>query len=113
MTKCFEFKLQLPEKTIKTFVYSDTGKDIESRFPGYKVSNIKEIEDPVSEKNLFKNTKKKECSTHTKDKEDKGECCKEESKEPKKPKVLKEDGTELTLEDLDVEVQEIFNRKDK
>ena len=88
MTKCFEFKLQLPEKTIKTFVYSDTGKDIESRFPGYKVSNIKEIEDPVSEKNLFKNTKKKECSAHTKDKEDKGECCKEESKEPKKPKVL-------------------------
>tara|TARA_B100000686_G_scaffold190020_2_gene196717 strand:+ start:7035 stop:7376 length:342 start_codon:yes stop_codon:yes gene_type:complete len=113
MTKCFEFKLQLPEKTIKTFVYSDTGKDIESRFPGYKVSNIKEIEDPVSEKNLFKNTKKKECSAHTKDKEDKGECCKEESKEPKKPKVLKEDGTELTIEDLDVEVQELFKGKDK
>ena len=49
MTKCFEFKLQLPEKTIKTFVYSDTGKDIESRFPGYKVSNIKEIPDPLKD----------------------------------------------------------------
>ena len=34
-------------------------------------------------------------------------------KEPSKPKVLKEDGTELTIEDLDVEVQEILHRKDK
>jgi hypothetical protein len=103
MTKCFEFKLKLPEKTIKTFVYSDTGKDIESRFPGYKVSNVKEIEDPVCEKNLFKSSKKKK----VKEKEP------EVPKEPDKPKVLKEDGTELTLEDLDVGVQEIFNRKDK
>jgi|TARA_B100000959_G_scaffold220943_1_gene233578 hypothetical protein len=101
MTKCFEFKLKLPEKTIKTFVYSDTGKDIELRFPGNKVSNVKEIEDPVCEKNLFKSGKKK------KEKEP------EIPKEPSKPKVLKEDGTELTIEDLDVEVQEILHRKDK
>jgi hypothetical protein len=101
MTKCFEFKLKLPEKTIKTFVYSETGKDIDSRFPGYNVSNIKEIDDPMSEKNLYKQSKKK------KEKEP------EILKEPSKPKVLKEDGTELTIEDLDIEVQEIFNRKNK
>ena len=47
MTKCWEFKLKLEKKTIKTFVYSDTGKDIESRFPNNKVTNIKEIDDPL------------------------------------------------------------------
>ena len=48
MTKCWQFDLQLPEKTISTFVYSDDGKDIEQRFPKYKLSNIKEIDDPLS-----------------------------------------------------------------
>ena len=47
MTKCWEFKLKLEKKTIKTFVYSDTGKDIESRFPNNKITNIKEIKDPL------------------------------------------------------------------
>ena len=28
MTKCWEFKLKVEKKTIKTFVYSDDGKDI-------------------------------------------------------------------------------------
>ena len=46
-TKCWEFKLKLEKKTIKTVVYSDTGKDIESRFPNNKVTNIKEINDPL------------------------------------------------------------------
>ena len=45
MTKCYEFKLQLPKRTITTFVYSDTGEDIESRFTPHKVSKIKEIKD--------------------------------------------------------------------
>ena len=49
MTKCWEFKLKLEKKTIKTFVYSDTGKDIESRFPNNKVTNIKEIDDPLKD----------------------------------------------------------------
>ena len=55
-SKCYEFKLHLeptpfgadvPEpKTITTFVYSDTGKDIEQRFVPHKVTDIKEISDP-------------------------------------------------------------------
>ena len=49
MTKCWEFKLKLEKKTIKTFVYSDTGKDIASRFSNYKVTNIKEINDPLND----------------------------------------------------------------
>tara|TARA_S200000501_G_scaffold334936_1_gene339256 strand:- start:750 stop:914 length:165 start_codon:yes stop_codon:yes gene_type:complete len=49
MTKCWEFNLELKDKKIKTFVYSDTGNDIESRFEPHKVSNIKEIADPLAE----------------------------------------------------------------
>ena len=49
MTKCWEFKLKLEKKTIKTFVYSDNGKDIEARFPNNKVTNIKEIDDPLKD----------------------------------------------------------------
>ena len=49
MTKCWEFKLKLEKKTIKTFVYSDNGKDIEARFPNNKVTNIKEINDPIKD----------------------------------------------------------------
>ena len=49
MTKCWEFKLKLEKKTIKTFVYSDNGKDIASRFPNNKVTNIKEIDDPLND----------------------------------------------------------------
>ena len=49
MTKCWEFKLKLKKKTIKTFVYSDDGKDIASRFPNNKVINIKEITDPLKD----------------------------------------------------------------
>ena len=48
MTKCWKFDLQMSDKTISTFVYSDTGKDIEKRFPNFKVSNIKETDDPLS-----------------------------------------------------------------
>ena len=49
MTKCWEFKLKLKKKTIKTFVYSDNGKDIEARFPNNKITNIKEINDPLND----------------------------------------------------------------
>ena len=49
MTKCWEFKMKLEKKTIKTFVYSDNGKDIASRFPNNKVTNIKEIDDPLKD----------------------------------------------------------------
>ena len=55
-SKCWEFELDiqptpfgadvLEPKTITTFVYSDTGKDIEQRFTPHKVSNIREITDP-------------------------------------------------------------------
>ena len=47
--KAWEFNLKLEKKTIKTFVYSDTGKDIETRFPNYKVTNIKQIPDPLKD----------------------------------------------------------------
>ena len=47
--KAWEFNLKLEKKTIKTFVYSDTGKDIETRFPNHKVTNIKEIDDPLKD----------------------------------------------------------------
>ena len=53
MTKAWSFKLkfmhQAKLKTIKTFVYSDTGLDIEERFYPNLVSNIKEIEDPLKD----------------------------------------------------------------
>ena len=50
MTKCWKFELDLKTRKIKTFVYSDTGTDIEKRFTkGYKVSNIKQIDDPLAE----------------------------------------------------------------
>ena len=48
--KAWQFNLKLEKKTIKTFVYSDTGKDIETRFPNNKVTNIKEIPDPLKDK---------------------------------------------------------------
>ena len=47
--RCWEFNLKLENKTIKTFVYSDTGKDIASRFPNSTVTNIKEIPDPLKD----------------------------------------------------------------
>ena len=47
--KAWGFNLKLEKKTIKTFVYSDTGKDIETRFPNHKVTNIKEIDDPLKD----------------------------------------------------------------
>ena len=47
--KVWEFTLKSEKKTIKTFVYSDTGKDIASRFPNHKVTNIKQIPDPLKD----------------------------------------------------------------
>ena len=56
MTKTWQFELNIEQipfgadisepRQITTFVYSDTGKDIEQRFIPHKVSNIKEIKDP-------------------------------------------------------------------
>ena len=45
--KAFEFDLKMKDRTIKTFVYSETGLDIEERFPNMTVSNIKETDDPI------------------------------------------------------------------
>ena len=47
--RAWQFNLKLEKKTIKTFVYSDTGKDIETRFPNHKVTNVKEIPDPLTD----------------------------------------------------------------
>ncbi len=55
MTRCWEFELDLKTRKIKTFVYSDTGTDIEQRFTkGYTVSNIKEIDDPLEQNKKVK-----------------------------------------------------------
>ena len=43
LNKMWEFDLDTGDRQFKTWVYSDTGKDIEKRFKPYKVSNIKEI----------------------------------------------------------------------
>ena len=47
--KAFEFNLKMKDRTIKTFVYSETGLDIEARFPNMTVSDIKEIDDPMKQ----------------------------------------------------------------
>jgi hypothetical protein len=54
MTKCWQFDLSLKNKKIETFVYSDNGDDIESRFEPHKVTNIKEINDPLAENKELK-----------------------------------------------------------
>ena len=48
--KAFEFDLKMKDRTIKTFVYSETGLDIEERFPNMTVSNIKETDDPIKQR---------------------------------------------------------------
>ena len=47
--KAYQFTMTRDNVTIETFVYSENGKDIENRFPEWKVSDIKEIDDPVSQ----------------------------------------------------------------
>ena len=53
MSQAWSFKLKFmhPAKvrTIKTFVYSDTGEDIAQRFAPNLVTNIKEIKDPLTD----------------------------------------------------------------
>jgi hypothetical protein len=43
--KTYEFTMKRGNVTIETFVYSEHGKDIENRFPEWKVTGIKEIND--------------------------------------------------------------------
>ena len=44
----WSFTLTMADRTITTHVYSDTGEDIESRFPNYGVSDIKKLDkDPT------------------------------------------------------------------
>ena len=44
----WSFTLTMADRTIQTHVYSDTGTDIESRFPNYGVSDIKKLDtDPT------------------------------------------------------------------
>jgi len=42
--KIFEFDLDTGTKQFKTWVYSETGLDIEDRFEGCKIKNLKEKE---------------------------------------------------------------------
>ncbi len=43
MNRCWEFDLDTGTHKFRTWVYSDTGQDIQARFTPYKVTNIKEI----------------------------------------------------------------------
>ena len=46
--QAWSFTLTMADRTITTHVYSDTGTDIESRFPNYGVSDIKKLDkDPT------------------------------------------------------------------
>ena len=55
--KAYGFTMKRGNVTIETFVYSEHGKDIENRFPEWKVSDIKEIPDPVSQNNAGKQSR--------------------------------------------------------
>tara|TARA_Y100000114_G_C11507508_1_gene207388 strand:+ start:182 stop:376 length:195 start_codon:yes stop_codon:yes gene_type:complete len=51
MTRCWQIELEFPDATKKkTFVYSDTGQDIEPRFKKHicMVKVLEEIDDPLS-----------------------------------------------------------------
>ena len=56
--KAYQFTMTRDNVTIETFVYSENGKDIENRFPEWKVTDIKEIPDPVSQSNAGKSKEK-------------------------------------------------------
>ena len=56
--KAYQFTMTRDNVTIETFVYSEHGKDIENRFPEWKVTDIKEIPDPVSQSNAGKTKEK-------------------------------------------------------
>ena len=56
--KAYQFTMTRDNVTIETFVYSERGKDIENRFPEWKVTDIKEIPDPVSQSNAGKSKEK-------------------------------------------------------
>ena len=46
--QAWSFTLTMADRTITTHVYSDTGRDIESRFPNYGVGDIKKLDtDPT------------------------------------------------------------------
>ena len=48
--QAWSFTLTMADRTITTHVYSDTGRDIESRFPNYGVSDIKKLDnDPTTD----------------------------------------------------------------
>lgn len=60
MSKCWSIELTFPTHKVKTFVYSNTGKDIAQRFKEdiCKVKVIKEINNPIA--NTVATPKKKE-----------------------------------------------------
>ena len=43
INRTWEFDLDTGTRKFRTWVYSDTGQDIQARFTPYKVTNIKEI----------------------------------------------------------------------
>ena len=56
--KAYQFTMKRDNVTIETFVYSEHGEDIENRFPEWKVTDIKEIPDPMSQNNAGKDKEK-------------------------------------------------------
>ena len=51
MTRCWQIELTFPNRTIKTFVYSDNGQDIKQRFNSKTCTArvLEEIDDPMLE----------------------------------------------------------------
>ena len=56
--KAYQFTMKRDNVTIETFVYSEHGKDSENIFPERKVTDIKEIPDPVEQNNAGKDKEK-------------------------------------------------------
>ena len=55
MNKRWEFNLDTGDRQFKTWVYSETGQDIQSSFTPYKVTNIKEIKQTINSNIILKN----------------------------------------------------------
>ena len=53
-TKAWQIKVTLPKGRIITHVYSDTGTDIEQRFPNMDCKVLGEIDDPLSHNKVLK-----------------------------------------------------------
>ena len=52
--RAWQIEITLPKGRIKTHVYSDTGTDIEQRFPNMDCKVLGEIDDPLSHSKVLK-----------------------------------------------------------